>query len=258
MNTDLQKQINTMNEYFDFIYVLTIERAKDRQEKIKKDLKGLNYSFFYGADKKDLDLKKLEEEEIYSPQGAKFQNRYNKEMTLGEIACSIGHKHIYEDVIKNGYEKALIMEDDVVFNFDEIANFSHLAEELPSNWELLYFDYAKHEKRSIRSIFKIYTYHIQKMLGGLKWSHTMIRNLYPRKHSKYLHKSGYHYFASAYAITQSAAEKLIELQTPIQFPADHLLPYAVTNEIINGFITTNKLFNQQSQGNSINMQSYIS
>ena len=258
MEAYFREQINQINNYFDFIYVLTIKRAKDRQEKIKKDLAGLKYTFFYGVDKKDLDIETLEKDNIYSPNKARFRNRYNKDMRISEIACSLGHKYIYEDMLMNKYKRVLILEDDVIFNMNGIEIFDYLIEELPINWELVFFDYTKNEHRSLFSLFKVYTYHIQKMLGGLKWSHTMIKNLFPRKYSEHLNKSGYHYFASAYAITQSAAEKLIELQTPIQFPADHLLPYAATNEIINSFITTHKLFNQQSQGNSINMQSYIS
>ena len=257
MLTDSKKQIDSINNYFDFIYVLTIERAKDRQEKIKKDLDGLQYAFFFGADKKDLDLKTLEQTNVYSSDLDKMQNRYSKAMNLGYVACSMGHKAIYEDIVKNGFKRVLILEDDVVFNLEGIKHFDQMTKELPSNWELLYFDYAKHEQTTVKSYIKIYTYHIQKMIGGIKWSHTMIKNLFPKNHSTYLKKSGYHYFTSAYALTQSAAKKLIDLQTPIQFPPDHVLAYAITNELINGFISTPKLFNQQNPTTSNEIRSYI-
>jgi hypothetical protein len=49
-----------LNQYFDKIYVLTLERAIDRQEEIKLSLQGLNYNFFFGVDKKELDIATLE------------------------------------------------------------------------------------------------------------------------------------------------------------------------------------------------------
>jgi len=68
-----------------------------------------------------------------------------------------------------------------------------------------------------------------------------------RAGSPHLKKSGHHVFASAYGITANAAEKLVALQTPIIFPADHVLPYAITNNILKGFATVPKVFLQQSQ-----------
>ena len=258
MLTVTNKHIEALNSFFDYIYVLTIDSAKDRQDKIKSELVGLNYSFFYGVNKSDLDMDKLERDNVYSSSKAKERNRYNKGMKLGEIACSLGHSNIYEDVIKNRYKRVLILEDDVVLNLNGIEKFTSLISELPNNWDLIYFDYTKHENRNILSYFKVATYHIQKVIIGLKLSHLMIKNLFPRNYSEHLKKSGYHYFTSAYAITENAANVLKELQTPIQFPSDHLLAYAATNELINGFISTNKLFNQQSQGELKNTQSTVS
>ena len=257
MQTNIKAQVSHINSYFDFIYILTIERAKDRQEKIKTNLKGLNFTFFYGVDKKDLKLETLEKDNIYSTKLDKMQNRYSKPMNLGYIACSLGHKYIYEDMVKNDYNRILILEDDVVFNNDGINLFEQIISELPEDWELLYLDYTKNENVSSLSYLKIYTYHLQKMLGGLKWSHVMIKNIFPKKYSKNLRKSGYHYLTSAYAITQSAAQKLIKLQTPIQFPPDHVLAYAITNELINGLICSNKIFKQENLSGNEEIRSYI-
>jgi hypothetical protein len=45
MITDNENKFSTLNNYFDHIYVLTIERADERHKKIKEELNGLNFSF---------------------------------------------------------------------------------------------------------------------------------------------------------------------------------------------------------------------
>jgi len=55
-------------------------------------------------------------------------------------------------------------------------------------------------------------------------------------YSNHLKKAGFHDFAHAYAITRSAAEKLLKMQTPIQYIADNLLDHAITRNIVNGYI----------------------
>lgn len=256
--SDNQTEIfDKINAYFDHIYVLTIQRAFDRHQLIRKQLIGLNYSFFFGTDKQLTDAENLISKKIYDPVLARYFNRYNKEMKIGEIACSLGHKAIYEDILQNQYKKVLILEDDVVVNHSGLITFQYIEKELPLDWDLLYLDYNKHTKNNLYTSLKKLVYHIQKYIGLLKWTHKTISNLFARPYSVHLKKAGYHDFTSAYAITRKAAEKLFELQSPVCFPSDHLLAYAVTNEIINGYISTTKIFAQQSQQKQSGLISYV-
>jgi hypothetical protein len=122
-----------------------------------------------------------------------------------------------------------------------------IMKELPGDWELVYFDYHKNVESSMATKLKQHAYHIQKLLGGLKWSHDTISNLYATAYSPHLKKAGYHMYTSAYAITHSAAAKLLQMQTPIAYIADDLLAHAITNNVIKGFISVPKLFQQESQ-----------
>jgi glycosyl transferase family 25 len=254
----LQKnKFEHINNYFDYIYILTIERATERHSKIKQNLKGLNYSFFYGSDKNLLNEDDLEKSKIYDYKTAVIRNRYNKPMKLGEIACSMGHKAIYEHAILNNFAKILILEDDVICNQEGIVLFNDIINQLPKNWDILYFDYLKNEHKSIFSYLKQVVYHLQKSLGLLKWSHSTINRLFASSYSTNLKKAGYHDFASAYAITLNAAKILLNLQTPIVFPADHVLPFAITNKMLNGYISIPKVFLQQSQSNKDTIGSYV-
>ena len=257
MITDNENKFSTLNNYFNHVYVLTIERAVERHKKIKEELNGLNFSFFFGFDKQNLTIENLVKKNIYDPISAKKRSRYNATMKLGEVACSMGHKAIYEDAVNNGYSKILILEDDVSINQEGIVLFNQIVNQLPINWDIIYFDYFKNEEKKLFTYFKQFIYHIQKSIGLLKWSHATINNLFASNFSTNIKKAGYHDFASAYAITLKAAKTLANLQTPIVFPADHVLPFAITNNLLNGYISIPKIFIQQSQLNKHEIGSYV-
>jgi glycosyl transferase family 25 len=235
-----------LNDFFDHIYVITLQRATDRQQKIREQLHGLNYSFFFGADKNDFSIEELLRQGIYDETKAKEIHRYHKPMTGGQIGCSWSHRLVYEDVVKNNFQRVLILEDDVKSD-PGISSFTNIMEELPAAWELVYFDYHKNVDHSIATKLKQRVYHIQKIFGGLSWSHETISNLYATPFSPHLKKAGYHMYTSAYAISNSAAAKLLQMQTPIAYIADDLLAHAITNNVIKGFISVPKLFQQESQ-----------
>lgn len=244
----------TLNNFFDHIYVVTLHRANERQDEIKKNLAGLNYDFFWGADKQEHSIVDMERDGIYNEALTKKNHRYHKALSCGQICCAWSHRNVYEDVLSKGYRKVLILEDDVTAISNIGTIFSLMLTELPSNWELLYLDYNKNESANK---LKQYWYHVQKLMGKLNWSHTTIQHLYPKKIGNHLSSAGYHDFTSAYAITPIVAEKLLNLQTPIAYLADNLLAKACTSKLVNGLIVKPKLFRQLSQGLETNIHSFV-
>ena len=248
------KIFTTLNQFVDKTFVLTIERASERHDLIKAELNGLNFEFVYGIDKQNLDLKNLITDGIYGDMRAKRNHRYHKSLTLGEIACSMGHKMIYEKMLEQKFDKVLILEDDVFVNE---VNFDEGIENLPNDWDVIYLDYFKNETKPWWAFFKQEWYHVQRFFGLLNYSHKTIKNLYAKKINNNISTAGFHDYASAYIISKKAAQVLIELQTPIQFPADHVLPYAITNKLLKGFILHPKLFSQKSQTNKVSFGSFV-
>jgi glycosyl transferase family 25 len=244
----------TFNNFFDKIFVITLERSTNRQAHITKVLEGLDYQFFFGADKNTFSLEDLKEKNIYNEALAVEHHRYNKPMNPGQIGCALSHKNIYEEIINKRYTKTLILEDDVEAVTKSINLFSEIIKELPADWELLYFDYSKNEDPQH---LKKYWYHLQKMTGGLKWDHTIINNLYPKHFSKHLSVAGFHDYTDAYAISLSGAKKLLELQSPVSYVADNLLAVASASKKLNAFISHPKLFQQLSQGESTTFDSLL-
>lgn len=238
---------STLNTFFDHIYIITLERATERQAKINEALEGLSFTFFMGADKKDFTIDELIEKGIYNEEKAKALHRYSKPMNTGQIGCAWSHRLVYEDMISKKYSKVLILEDDVIINKEGYPQLEAMLQQLPANWDLWYLDYQKNLRRNFGTFLKQQSYHLQRLVGRLKWSHKTINNLYARKFSEHLFLCGYHDFTSAYAISQKAAKKLVELQTPIAFVADNLLAHAATNLHVYGFVSCPKVFLQESQ-----------
>ncbi|RNI32923.1 glycosyltransferase family 25 protein [Rufibacter immobilis] len=243
----MQQYLDLLNQRYDKIYVITLHRANDRHAHIQKELKGLNYEFFYGKDKKEFSLAELNAAGIYDEALAKKHHRYGKPMPPGMVGCSWSHRLIYEDIIMHRYQQVLILEDDVVLDTQNLALLPEVFVELPNDWELFYFGFALHEVPPANAPLKKLFYHLIHSLGLLKHTHTAIRNLYPKQISKHIYKSGYHDCTHAYALTYSAAKKLAELQTPISFFPDHLLAYAATNELVKAYLVLPKIINQQYQ-----------
>ncbi|HEX4957467.1 MAG TPA: glycosyltransferase family 25 protein [Lacibacter sp.] len=253
----MHSQFEHINTYFDKIYVITIARATERHEKIKIHLDGLNYEFLNGVDKQDLIEEELIRSAIYNKEKARKHHIWNQPMGMGQIACSWSHKKVYELQLQHQYQRVLILEDDVIINQVGIDLFPNIISELPATWELLYFDYHKRTENNINARYRKLVSLLQHYAGRNNWTPHMIKHLYAVPFSQHLKKAGFHEYTSAYAITLSAAEKLLQLQTPISFIADNLLGYAITNQLLEAYLTTPRLFEQESQQEGGNTYSYV-
>ncbi|MBL0355784.1 MAG: glycosyltransferase family 25 protein [Chitinophagaceae bacterium] len=247
-----------LNNFFDKIYVVTLERAMDRHLHIQQELAGLNYTLMYGADKKNMNVDELVSRKIYDPVSAKQKHIMHKDMTKGEIGCSLSHTMIYQDIISNNYQKVLVLEDDVVVDKNAIQLFSAITSELPADWQLFYLGFAKNETAPSNASIKKFFYHLLYSLGLKRTlNHTIIDHLYPEVFSTHLQKAGFHDCTHAYAITNAAAKILLQQQTPLVYTADNLLAFTITNQLLNAFITVPKLINQQYQVNEQPVTSYL-
>lgn len=134
----------TLNEYFDKIYCINLERRKDRKEQCISEFfkHNLNVEFISAIDGKDI-------------------SDINVKIKKGAYACSLSHIKIYNDIIKNNYNKVLILEDDIEFSNNLTNEFNAVFNNIPENWNLLYFS-GNHYK----GLTKINN-DISKMIGSL-------------------------------------------------------------------------------------------
>jgi GR25 family glycosyltransferase involved in LPS biosynthesis len=164
---------------------------------------------------------------------------------------------MYEDMLTNNYDQIMIFEDDAVPDSERLAQIPQILSEIPGDCELLMWGWSKNGKSDINTILKKAVYNIQYSLGILKWDHGIIKNLFARPYSSHLKKAGFHDYTYAYAITKSAAEKLLQMQTPIQYIADNLLAHAVTNNLVNGYIVYPPAFLHDNLPDGSARDSYI-
>jgi glycosyl transferase, family 25 len=232
----MQEYFQHLNNYYDKIYVLSVDGAGERRKLFAERFAGLDYSFFFGADKNNFTIEELESKNIYSEELTKKHHRYTKVMKPGEIACSWSHRMMYEDMLKNNYERVLIFEDDAVPDPEVMKQVPAILSEIPADCELLMWGWSKNGESGVTSFLKQTGYHLQNKFGLLKWSPQIIKNLFAKPFSSNLKKAGFHDYTYAYAVTRSGAEKLLKMQTPIQYIADNLLAHAITKKIVTGYI----------------------
>lgn len=253
----MQEYFQQLNKYYDKVYVLSVESAEERRKLFVERFRGLNYSFFFGADKNKFSIEEMETKNIFSEKLARLHHRFSKTMKHGEIACSWSHRMMYEDMLVNNYRRILIFEDDAVPDEKMVKEIPAILSEIPEDCELLMWGWDKNGNRNIITGLRQFIYHIQHSLGRLKWDHTIIRNLFAKKYSAHLKKAGFHDYTYAYAINRGGAEKLIQMQTPIQYIADNLLAHAATRGIVKGYITYPKVFLHDSLPDGTHRDSYI-
>ena len=234
-----------LQQYFDKILIVSVPRFTDRHRRVEEHLQGLQFEYFWGADKLQLDYDRAKTDGTYDEQRAKKLQRQGKALNLGEIACSLSHRNVYAAMIKNNWKRILILEDDVLPLYDNLSALPEVLTELPANWELVYFGYLKHEKITTGLKTKQFFYKILSRLGLMKWNYTMVKNLLPRPYSTHLKKAGFHDCTHAYAITKEAAEKLLAAQTPLVYRADDLLSSTMMKGEWSAYISVPKFFQQK-------------
>ena len=237
--------INYLHQYFDKIFIVTVPRFTERHKQVQQHLQGLPFDFFWGADKLQLNYDDAKINEIYDEEKAKQLQRQGKALNLGELACSLTHRMVYEEMIKNNWQKVLILEDDVLPLHDNLSKLPDAIKELPANWELVYLGYLKHEKVTPLLKAKHFLYKIKSTLGLMKWTYKMVSHLLPKPYSTHLKKAGFHDCTHAYAITLQAAKKLLAAQSPVVYRADDLLSSTIMKGELQAFVTEPKFFDQE-------------
>jgi glycosyl transferase family 25 len=236
-----------LNAYFDKIFVVSLQRATDRHAILKEHLKGLNYEIFWAKDKQDFSLEEVILQGIYDEKKALKFNRYGvKKLATGEVACAWSHRTIYEKMLAEGLDRVLVFENDVEPDFSTLTLLPDTLQQLPDDWELVYLGFLKNGEISRKHWQKRQFYKLLATFKAYNWlSCREVNNLFPKPYSVNLRVAGLHDCTHAYALTRSAAQKLIEAQTPIYSAADEVLTHQVLRGQLKAFICNPTLFDQQ-------------
>jgi len=228
-----------LNHFFDHIYVISLKHSVKRHRLLRENLDGLQYSLFWGADGKEIDVEKLATDKLYHPGISRLlykrDGRRINSMSPSKIGCALSKNMVYKDILENNFKKALILEDDVLFDTEKYEILGNSLTELPGDWDVLFLGYWSHvnpiplkEKAKMSVLIKLSRY-------LLKYNADDIRRRYPRTYSNHLDKSGRHYGTHAYAVTSKGARKILQYSDPVTLFGDNILGELCNYEWLNSF-----------------------
>ena len=225
------------------IFVINLDKDVARMQFMDRQLKvlGLEYERMPGVNGREFDFAdEYIEDQAIAKNGVA--------LTRGEIGCAASHKRCCQKVLDANLEQALILEDDVLLpdNFKEILNREIKRNAHHTSWEYLSFDYLQPGFVFLKNWFKGLSlsydraFKDKNIISRLRFLIVSVIKfifIFPvalleqarDSFYKNIKKSGaavsfYRplYFAGAYIVTNSGAKKLLQLATPIVYPADRI------------------------------------
>jgi glycosyl transferase family 25 len=123
--------MNILNEYFDKIYYLNLERRPDRNKECIDELNkyGIIAERFNAIDAKEKNL-------------------------VPWMGCLLSNLEIIKEAKSKGFKNILILEDDVVFNDNFEVELKEYIIQIPKNWDMLYLS-GNHNEHSGYNVDKI-------------------------------------------------------------------------------------------------------
>ncbi len=185
-------------------FVISLKESQERRDWISKQLgdMGIEFEFFDAVDGRSLDA------QDYQAYNRKKRLRYfGRDMKGGEIGCLLSHKRIYEKIVDNNLEMALILEDDVILKESFVRAIKEISK-IGDKFEIARFlgspKVAKHKRRKITHLFDDYwIVRIPTTPGG----------------------------AHAYVITQKGAKSMLKVMDKNYLPIDTLIGHAWKTKI---------------------------
>ena len=113
-------------KYFSHVFLINLDRRQDRLEFITKQLEsvGIVAERVSAVDGSSLDP---------SPS---IGNGWNHK---GVAGCALSHRKVIELAKERNYKNFLVIEDDTVFCEDFVNRFESYVNQVPPNWDMLYF-----------------------------------------------------------------------------------------------------------------------
>lgn len=192
------------------IFIINLERSTERKEHMIKELEKhniTNYEFFNGMDARENDYS---EHVDFN----KFKESHKRTIKVGEIGCALSHIRLYEKIVELN-EPCIILEDDLEFlkNSDKINNFS-----FSKPFDVIFFN-DHHAKNIFPNYGPILDTRLEQGLVFEKISLkiTEIRGLVPC------------WLGTSYAISPSAAQKILNYNYPIKTVADSWFRFPIEN-----------------------------
>ncbi|KAF8565989.1 hypothetical protein P879_01893 [Paragonimus westermani] len=139
---------------FDEVYFINLLRRSDRRAKMEYflDQLGIAARHVTAVDGKDLNADLIASMGIKQLKG--YADPYHKRsLKFGEIGCFLSHFYLWQEMIEHGYQRILILEDDVRFAPAFVRNLAELMVEADTHvpeWDLIYVGRKRMSKNETR------------------------------------------------------------------------------------------------------------
>jgi glycosyl transferase family 25 len=135
--------MKTLNDYFDRIYCINLDRRVDRWNLVKEEFNkhSIMVNRYSAIDGNDLNLEVFSNPSVFE--------------TVGQLGCLISHYNVIKSAKHHNLSSVLIMEDDIRFCDDFNLHLEQKMQDVPDNWDMLFFG-ANHITRPIRVTDNIY------------------------------------------------------------------------------------------------------
>ena len=72
----------------------------------------------------------------------KARQLWERDLASGEIGCALSHRIVYETMVNNRIENAIVLEDDVIFD-ESLHQLADALENFPVDWQLVLLSYYR-------------------------------------------------------------------------------------------------------------------
>lgn len=199
-----------LNEIFDEVYVINLDRATDRLQAMDRKLAkhGIKYKRLNAVDGRKLDPTIIDAE--CTPVCANFA-------IYGAIGCALSHKTIWNDVVQRGLKQVLVLEDDAVFCADFNRRFLASWESVPADWDLVHLGAVLSGGDRDQYTWFDWVATVPLLLGDVLAGSDKARGRYVDEARKIVvpdMNAGCH----AYAVTRAGCQKLLSRIPIISYP----------------------------------------
>ncbi len=165
------------------VLVVNLEHSKERRRHIEKQLTNLNIDFELI---KAIDGTKISEKDLELYSKKESIKTIGRELSPGEVGCALTHAKIWERMIIESIEEALILEDDALIG-EMLFKILEVREKFPNDWEHINFATDGRLKPFGKPIYDIYRVanitrsanRTSTYLLNIKGARKLMRHVYP-------------------------------------------------------------------------------
>lgn len=227
------------------IFIINLKRRLDRKASMEHKLKNLgitNYAFIEA-----IDALELSEEDIKTH----YDKKDYKELSLPEIACALSHIKVYNKILENNINYAIILEDDANPNIEFkkfITNFN-IKNDYDFDFLLLGY-YSSNQSfngklKTSKANVKLLEYDSIIYLANPLYNVdniTIHKPSYPSMDLDFIHG------AHCYMISYEGCKRALKINYPVMLEADNIWNYShdELNTLLTNPILTNRSLNNDS------------